>query len=72
MQTNIKIMELQMATRKFSLVVDYFGDKYVGKQHAYNIIHQTYCTVDVDCTGGLYYGIKLDQKYHKKEVLTSP
>jgi hypothetical protein len=49
----------------FTLVVDDFGIKYVGKEHAdhlNNALKQDY-EVTEDWTGGLYCGIKLDWNY---------
>ena len=54
----------------FTLVVDDFGIKYVGEEHAKHLIgvlEESY-TMDVDWTGGLYCGIKLDWNYEKKFV----
>ena len=51
----------------FTLVVDDFGIKYVGKQHAQhllNAIKEEY-TVEVDWEGELYIGIKLAWNYDK-------
>jgi len=52
----------------FTLVVDDFGIKYVGEEHAKHLIwvlEENY-TMDVDWTGGLYCGIKLEWNYKKK------
>jgi len=49
----------------FTLVVDDFGIKYVGKEHAQHLIdklQQDY-TIDTDWTGGLYCGITLKWDY---------
>ena len=49
-----------------SLVVDYFGIKYIGKQNSDHIIESIikYYPVNVDCTGGLYCIIKLECTYY--------
>ena len=51
----------------FALVVDDFGDKYIGKQHAYHLIESIikYYPVDFDWAGGLYFEIKLDWNYYQ-------
>eukprot|EP00804_Cyclotella_cryptica_P024442 CCRYP_019261-RA/>CCRYP_019261-RA protein AED:0.29 eAED:0.18 QI:0/0/0/1/0.33/0.25/4/0/786 len=54
----------------FTLVVDDFGIKYVGKEHAdhlRNALKQHY-TIDIDWTGSLYCGIALKWDYHNKTV----
>ena len=54
----------------FTLVVDDFGIKYVGKEHIDHLlsaIKKEY-TVEVDWTGGLYCGIKLEWNYEKRYV----
>jgi hypothetical protein len=54
----------------FTLVVDDFGIKYVGKDHEdhlLNALKQDY-EVTVDWTGGLYCGINLDWDYENKTV----
>jgi hypothetical protein len=54
----------------FTLVVDDFGIKYVGKEHAdhlLNALKQDY-TIDIDWTGSLYCGIALKWDYHNKTV----
>jgi len=54
----------------FTLVVDDFGIKYVGREHLDHLlaaIRNDY-TVDVDETGGLYIGIKLSWNYEKGYV----
>jgi hypothetical protein len=60
------------ATRPFSftLVVDDFGIKYVGKEradHLLNALRQHY-TLDIDWTGTLYCGISLQWDYVNKTV----
>ena len=55
----------------FSLVVDDFGVKYIGKQHADHLkesIIKCY-PVDVYWTGGLYCVIKLDCKYSQQIII---
>ena len=49
----------------FLLVVDNFWVEYIGKQHADHLIESIRkdYPVDVDWTGGLYYGIKLEWNY---------
>jgi hypothetical protein len=57
----------------FTLVVDDFGVKYVGKQHAENLksaLEETY-TLSTDWTGGLYCGITLTWDYRKRTVKLS-
>jgi hypothetical protein len=57
----------------FTLVVDDFGVKYVGKQqaeHLKNALEETY-TVSTDWTGGLYCGIALTWDYRKRSVKLS-
>ena len=52
----------------FSLVVDDFGVKYVGKEHAdhlLEILHRHYKT-SIDWKGSLYCGITLDWNYDKR------
>ena len=58
------------ATRpiQFTLCVDDFGVKYVGKEHADHLIRtlkQEY-TIEEDWDGDLYCGIKLDWNYEKR------
>ena len=55
----------------FTLVVDDFGIKYVGKEHIDHLLNaiKTDYTVDVDMTGGSYVGIKkLAWNYEKRYV----
>jgi hypothetical protein len=49
----------------FTLVVDDFGIKYVGNEHAQHLIDtlEKYYTVETDWTGGLCCGIQLDWHY---------
>jgi hypothetical protein len=54
----------------FSLVVDDFGVKYVGKQHAEHLIHsltQLY-QISIDWTGALYLGLTLKWDYKNRIV----
>jgi hypothetical protein len=54
----------------FSLVVDDFGVKYVGREHAQHL-HDTlnqYYTTSVDWDGKLYCGITLDWDYVRRTV----
>jgi hypothetical protein len=52
----------------FTLVVDDFGIKYVGDEHAKHLIDtlEKYYTVETDWTGGLYCGIKLEWNYNER------
>ena len=54
----------------FSLVVDSFGVKYVGKQHGEHLVTciQKYYPVSVDWSGELYCGVSLDWDYKQKFV----
>eukprot|EP00804_Cyclotella_cryptica_P011793 CCRYP_011361-RA/>CCRYP_011361-RA protein AED:0.17 eAED:0.11 QI:0/0/0/0.8/0.25/0.2/5/0/1137 len=57
----------------FTLVVDDFGVKYVGKQHAQHLIDtlkQHYMLAE-DWAGDLYCGIKLDWDYDKRTLIIS-
>ena len=69
MQTHALHLEAKWQPLSFSLVVDDFGVKYIGKKHADNLIEpiRKYISVDVDCTGGLYCGIKLEWNYYQKK-----
>jgi hypothetical protein len=54
----------------FSLVVDNFGVKYVGKQHAdhlYNALEEHY-EAACDWEGKLYCGVRLDWNYQQRTV----
>ena len=53
---------------EFSLVVDDFGVKYVGKEHAEHLVQtlQQDYTISVDWSGDLYCGIKLDWNYEER------
>ena len=55
----------------FTLVVDDFGVKYVGKEHALHllsILEAKYPAVATDWTGGLYCGITLNWNYDEGYV----
>ena len=55
---------------EFTLVVDDFGVKYVGKQHAHhllNTLHNWYKT-SIDWNGNLYCGIALKWDYTKRHL----
>ena len=54
----------------FTLVVDDFGVKYVGKEHAdhlISVLQQDY-TIDIDWEGTRYIGLTLDWDYEKRKV----
>ena len=56
---------------QFSLIVDNFGVKYVGKEHmAYLIkpLQKDYLRITVDWKGELYAGINLKWNYEEKWV----
>jgi hypothetical protein len=55
---------------QFTLVVDYFGVQYFGKEHDQHLIDalEAYYTVSKDWTGGLYCGITLKWNYMSKHV----
>ena len=56
---------------QFTLVVDDFGVKYVGKQHAIhltNILKQNYESISEDWDGGLYCGVTLRWNYKERYV----
>jgi hypothetical protein len=60
---------------QFTLVVDYVGVQYVGKEHAHHLIDalETDYTVSKDWNGGLYCGITLTWDYENKHVdLSTP
>jgi hypothetical protein len=52
---------------QFTLVVDDFGVKYVGKEHAAHLITvlQQHYETSIDWTGSLYCGITLTWDYEK-------
>jgi endonuclease I len=54
----------------FTLVVDDFRIKYVGKEHADHLLQalKQYYEVTEDWTGALYCGIKLEWNYDNKIV----
>jgi hypothetical protein len=54
----------------FSLVVDDFGVKYVGQQHARHLLRalEDLYTVSTDWTGSLYCGLTLDWDYQNHTV----
>jgi hypothetical protein len=54
----------------FTLVVDDFGVKYMGKEHAQHLIDalETDYTISKYWTGGLYFGITLKWDYEHKHV----
>ena len=56
---------------QFSLVVDDFGVKYVGRENAEHLMHslvQHHYKLAVDEKGALYCGIKLDWDYEKRTL----
>jgi len=55
---------------QFTLVVDDFGVKYIGKQHAEHLckVLRTEYTIATDWTGGLYCGITLNWNYTKRHL----
>ena len=62
-----------MAPHLFSLVVDDFGVKYVGEEHAAHLVSalkETY-EIEVNTEGKKYVGISLDWNYVKGEVYLS-
>jgi hypothetical protein len=54
----------------FTLVVDNFGIKYIGKEHVMHLIRvlKEYCEVEEDWEGTQYLGITIDWDYHNHEV----
>ena len=54
----------------FTLVVDNFGVKYVGEEHANHLMSvlREFYEVEEDWTGGLYCGIILNWNYDKRYV----
>eukprot|EP00804_Cyclotella_cryptica_P018472 CCRYP_004313-RA/>CCRYP_004313-RA protein AED:0.28 eAED:0.28 QI:0/-1/0/1/-1/1/1/0/226 len=56
----------------FTLVVDDFGVKYVGKEHALHLKSvlelESYYTLSTDWTGNRYIGIRLDWDYHNCKI----
>jgi hypothetical protein len=55
---------------QFTLVVDDFGIKYVGKEHADHLLNalQEHYTLDIDWNGELYCGISLKWDYKNRHV----
>ena len=55
---------------QFTLVVDDFGVKFVGKEHAQHLLDtlQSYYTVDVDWDGSRYCGISLNWDYDERTL----
>ncbi|KAL7479933.1 hypothetical protein ACHAW6_007838 [Cyclotella cf. meneghiniana] len=54
----------------FTLVVDDFGIKYIGKEHANHLLNalKEHYTLDIDWEGKLYCGISLNWDYQKRTV----
>ena len=54
----------------FSLVVDDFGIKYVGKEHADHLVNslQADYKITIDWTGGTFCGIDLNWNYEERTV----
>ncbi|KAL7477514.1 hypothetical protein ACHAW6_003322 [Cyclotella cf. meneghiniana] len=54
----------------FTLVVDDFGVKYVGKEHALHLksVLKSYYPLSTDWTGNRYIGIRLDWDYNNLQV----
>ena len=54
----------------FTLCVDDFGVKYVGKQHADNLIAilEEHYTISQDWNGARYLGIEIDWDYTNREI----
>jgi hypothetical protein len=54
----------------FTLVVDDFGVKYVGKEHALHLksVLESYYPLSTDWTGDRYIGIQLDWDYNNRKV----
>ena len=55
---------------QFTLVVDDFGVKYVGKEHALHLksVLESYYPLSTDWTGNRYIGIRLDWDYNNRKV----
>ena len=55
---------------QFSLVVDDFGIKYIGEEHAMHLkqVIEMHYKLTCDWTGTLYIGITLDWDYKKRQV----
>jgi hypothetical protein len=54
----------------FTLVVDDFGIKYIGKEHVHHLLQvlRQDCRIEEDWEGTRYLGIILDWDYTKREV----
>ena len=54
----------------FTLTVDDFGIKYIGKQNALHLINvlKSHYDMETDWTGGLYCGITLEWNYEQRYV----
>ena len=54
----------------FTLCVDDFGVKYIGRKHAEHLISvlKQDCTISQDWTGAKYLGIDLDWDYANRQV----
>ena len=50
----------------FCLVLDDFGVKYIGKEHAIQCLHNHYQEVDIDWDGKRFCGVHLDWDYDKR------
>ncbi len=59
-----------MLSIRFTLVVDDFRIKYVGKEHLDHLLKILvgHFELEVDWDGTLYCGIKLDWRYNKRYV----
>ena len=57
-------------TIQFTLVVDYFGVKYVGKEHAVHLqkVLEAHSRLTCNWTGNWYIGITLDWDYKQRQV----
>ena len=55
---------------EFTLVVDDFRVKYIGKQHTNYLIEvlKKHCEISEEWEGSKYYGLALDWDYAKKNV----
>ena len=63
-------MEAQMATNMVTLVVNDFGVKYIGKEHALHLksVLEFYYPLSTDWTDDRYIGIHLDWDYRNRQV----
>ena len=62
-----------MAPNKFTLVVDDYGVKYVGKEnsdHLVRVLKQNY-DIREDWNGKIYVGLKFDWDYKKQQFHVS-